>query len=225
MQPYFFPYIGYFQLIQSVDKFVFYDDVNFIKNGWINRNRILINNTAGYLTVPLRQASSNKLINQIAFVDTRTKLKKTIEQAYKKAPYFDHVMNLVTECLLFRTDLIAELAEHSVVATSKFLGLNTVFERSSILYNSSQGLEKAERLIQICNLNNATTYHNPIGGQLIYDKKDFTASNIELKFLRTQKVEYTQYGKEFIPFLSILDVLMFNSVEKVKQYLNLYELI
>ncbi len=225
MQPYFFPYIGYFQLIKSVDKFVFYDDVNFIKNGWINRNRILTNGAPSYFTIPLKGASSNKLINQIEFLDVTAKLKKTIEQVYKKAPHFVTVADLVFECLSFQTSLISELAENSVIKTSKFLGLNTVFERSSSLYNDSQGLAKTERLIKICKLSSAFTYHNPAGGQLIYDKKDFWVSNIELRFLQTQSIDYTQYGQEFVPFLSIIDVLMFNSVDKVRKFLDLYELI
>jgi len=225
MQPYCFPYIGYFQLIGSVDKFIFYDDVNFIKKGWINRNRILTNGEPAYFTIPVKGASQNKLINQIEFLDAASKLKKTIEQVYKKAPHFSAVADLVFDCLTYKTCLISELAANSVIATSRFLGLNTVFEKSSALYPASQGLEKTERLIQICKLNNATEYHNPIGGQLIYDKRDFLASNIELKFLQTQAIEYCQFGKEFVPFLSIIDVLMFNSIEKIRQYLNFYELI
>lgn len=131
MQPYFFPYIGYFQLIQAADKFVFYDDVNFIKNGWINRNRILLNSQPAYITVQLKGASSFKQINHVEFTDNREKIRKTIEQAYKKAPYFDSAWPVINECLAFKTNLISELAIHSVIQVSKYLGISTPLKKAA----------------------------------------------------------------------------------------------
>src|SRR5690554_3981859 len=146
MQPYFFPYIGYFQLIKAVDKFIFYDDVNFIKNGWINRNRILVNKNANYLTVHLRDASPFKLINEIGLIDNRPKLSKTIAMAYKKAPYFDAVFPVIEACMNYDTDNISELAIKSILEVSKYLDLNTEFERSSIHYSQSKSKGRTERI-------------------------------------------------------------------------------
>ena len=150
MQPYFFPYIGYFQLIRAVDKFVFYDDVNFIKNGWINRNRILLTGQVAYITVQLKNASSFKQINCVEFNDNREKLKKTIEQEYKKAPYFNFAWPIIKDCLDLKTNLICELAIHSVVQVAKYLKINTLFETSSTHYAETKNLGRKERIKEIC---------------------------------------------------------------------------
>jgi WbqC-like protein family. len=225
MQPYFFPYIGYFQLIRAVDKFVFYDDVNFIKNGWINRNRILLNNQAIYITVQLKGASSFKQINFVEFTDNREKLKKTIEQAYKKAPYFNSVWAVINDSLDFKTSLISELAIHSVVQVSKYLNLDTIFETSSIHYPETKSLKKAERLKEICRINGASGYINPIGGTELYGKEEFTTLGIDLCFINYKDIKYVQGKNEFVPSLSIIDVMMFNSPEEINRMLNQYELI
>ena len=149
MQPYFFPYIGYFQLINAVDKFVFYDDVNFIKLGWINRNRILVNGEIRYFTISLNGASQNKQINEIERIDNRAKLKKTILNAYCKAPNFNIAWPLIELCIDYNSDLISEIAANSVVQTSKYLGLTAEFEFSSKMYQKTINLTKAERLIEI----------------------------------------------------------------------------
>ncbi len=225
MQPYFFPYIGYFQLIHSVDKFVFYDDVNFIKNGWINRNRILINDHASYLTVQLADASPNKLINQVHFTDNRQKLKKSIELAYKKSPYFINVWPVVEHCMNFETNMISELAVETIKAVCKYLGINTQFELSSASYSDTKGIDKAERLVTICERNNAKHYINPSGGIELYKKEFFENRGITLNFINSNRINYIQNGSEFIPWLSIIDVLMWNDIKSVHKYLNDFTLI
>lgn len=225
MQPYFFPYLGYFQLINCVDKFVFYDDVNFIKKGWINRNRILINGKPNYITIPLKSASQFKKINSIEFLDSRKRLVKTIERAYAKAPYFDMFWPYIFDTLNLLTLSISELAISSIMQVSKYLNINKTFEISSQRYGESQNLNKTERLIKICTENGAKEYINPIGGIELYNKSDFRQNGIELKFLKTNEIKYPQFKNEFVPFLSIIDTLMFNSVDKVNEFLNNYELI
>ena len=225
MQPYFFPYVGYFQLIRAVDKFVFYDDVNFIKNGWINRNRILLNSRAVYITVQLRDASSFKQINCVEFADNRGKLKKTIEQAYKQAPYFNSVWPVINGCLDLKTNFICELAIHSVIQVSKYLNINTLFETSSIHYAGTKKLERSERLKEICRINNASQYINPIGGVELYGKDDFAPIGVNLCFIKSKDIRYAQNKNEFVPLLSIIDVMMFNSVQDISEMLNNYELI
>ncbi len=153
MQPYLFPYIGYFQMIHSVDAFVFYDDVNYINRGWVNRNRILINGDANYFTVPLLNASQNKLINEIEINYTAKEYKnltKTIEMAYKKAPYFSVVYPLVSEIIVGQYKSLAEIAIHSIKECSQYLGLQSKFYVSSQDFSNTRGMEKAERLQSIC---------------------------------------------------------------------------
>jgi len=225
MQPYFFPYIGYFQLIQSVDKFIFYDDVNFIKNGWINRNRILLNDEPHYITVQLKEASPFEKISNIKFSDNRAKLKKTIEQAYKKALSFNSAWPIVEGCLDLATDNISRLAIYSVKETCKYLNINTVFEVSSENYNDISSLSGAERIIEICRRNSASQYINPIGGTELYDKDDFDKAGIQLNFIKTHDIKYDQNTDSFMPNLSIIDVMMFNAPQDIVTMLQDYELI
>lgn len=224
MQPYFFPYIGYFQLAKAVDKFVFYDDVNYIKNGWINRNRILLNGEPCYITVHQKGASPNKLINEIEIIDNRSKLGKTISTAYHKAPCFREVWPLIQSVLEFNTNNISELAEYSVIQVCKFLGLNTKFERSSKSYSQTAYLRKEKRLIAICGINGAQEYINPIGGVGLYDKNMFMEEGSSLSFLRTSPIAYKQFGNSFVENLSIIDVMMFNSKYEIDKMLDLYVL-
>ncbi|MDD2305482.1 MAG: WbqC family protein [Prolixibacteraceae bacterium] len=225
MQPYFFPYLGYFQLIRSVDKFIFYDDVNFIKNGWINRNQIVINNTKKYFTVQLKGASPNKLINEIEFTDNRHKLKSSIQLAYKKAPFYNDVWPIIEDCLMFKTEHIGILAIYSVKKVIEYLDIDIKLEISSENYSDTKGMDKAERLRAICKRNNASTYINPIGGQELYNKEDFKKEKIDLFFLNTKFTTYKQFNNEFISGLSILDIVMFNSKEDIYKMLDNYELI
>lgn len=225
MQPYFFPYIGYFQLIKAVDTFVFYDDVNFIKNGWINRNRILSNRQASYFTLQLKDASSFKLINEISFNDNRNKLLKSIAVSYSKSPYFKEVFELVERCFRIETDKVASIAMNSIIQVSNYLNLSTAFEVSSEKYADTKGLDRAHRLIEVCKRNNANIYINAIGGAELYDKSFFKEKEIELAFIKPKNTSYIQFKNDFVPWLSIIDVLMFNSIEEVNEMLNEYELI
>lgn len=224
MQPYFFPYIGYFSLIKVVDLFIFYDDVNYIKGGWVNRNRILINSEAKYLTLNVKNGSPNKLINEIEFDDNRQKLLKTIEQNYKKAPYFKQVWPLLETNLKLKTTSLADIAINSVRSVTNYLGMKTKFEISSVSYPETKALERSERLKQICRKTHADTYINAIGGIDLYDKNDFLKNHINLQFLKPQLLQYKQYKETFIPGLSIIDVLMFNSIEDINKMLDQYQL-
>ena len=228
MQPYFMPYIGYFQLINAVDAFVFYDDVNYINRGWVNRNRMLINSIAKHFTIPLLKASQNKLINEveIGFQSKEyLKLQKTIEIAYKKAPYFDQVIKIVKPVLNKDYNNIAEIAIESVKVCASYLGLKTEFYVSSSDFSNSNDLNRTERILYICKQLNTKTYINAIGGIELYKKEDFKQQDIELKFIKTLPIKYKQFNNEFVPWLSILDVLMFNSAEEVNEMLDEYELI
>jgi hypothetical protein len=224
MQPYLFPYIGYFQLINAVDKFIFYDDVNFIKNGWINRNKILINNESRYITIHLKNASSNKLINEIEYIDNRKKILKSIEQAYAKAPSINFILPIVNDILNYKTYKISELSIYSVKTICKYLDINTNFSISSKEYYKTKGLNKSERIIKICKLNNTTTYINAIGGKALYDKEYFYRNKITLQFIKPKNIIYSQGNNKYVSGLSIIDVLMWNNKKIVRKMLNDYEI-
>jgi len=227
MQPYFLPYIGYMQLMKAVDTFVLYDDVAFINRGWINRNKLLINGQEYLFTVPLKDASQNKRINEVHLADDpkwRSKLLKTIEQGYRKAPYYGTVMPLTEKIINFTTDSIADLIQFSLAELNQYLGLPTRLITSSSIYNNTD-LKAQERILDICRQENATGYINPIGGLELYDKPTFAEVGISLNFLKAKRVEYPQFKNEFIPWLSILDILMFNDVATVGTLLDEYELV
>ena len=228
MQPYLFPYIGYFQLIKAVDIFVFYDDVNYIKQGWINRNRILLNDKDHYLTIPCIKPSQNKLINEILYDQKSTefnKILKTLEIAYKKAPYFKEIYPIICSILNRPFISISILAQQSIMSLCEYLGMKTIFKTSSSSYPETRGIDKADRLIEICLKSSSNIYINALGGQELYEKKYFENKNVELYFIKSQPIEYKQFKNNFVPWLSMIDVLMFNSIEETKLLLDKYELV
>jgi hypothetical protein len=227
MQPYFFPYIGYFQLIAAVDKFIVFDDVNYINRGWVNRNNILIGGKAVLITMPLQEASQNKKIHDISIsFDRKTgdKLMKTILMNYKKAPYFEQVYKLLHKIFLMETGSIAEFNLTQLQIICAYLLIDTEIIPSSRLYNNND-LKGEERIIDICKKEKADEYINPIGGVELYDRKKFEASGVKLFFIKSLMVEYSQFNHPFVPWLSIIDVLMFNSIEQTRKILNEYQLV
>lgn len=229
MQPYIFAYIGYFQMIKAVDKFVFYDDVSFIKQGWVNRNRILVNGKDFLFSVPQEKISSytqikDSLISKKNYEVWKNKFLQTLEQSYKKSPHYDLVITLIVSVLNKNFSTISELAIDSAISISKYLGLITKFIISSEKYKN-QEMERAARLIDICKQEGADEYLNAIGGMELYSKEEFEEQGIKLNFIKSQPIEYKQFKNEFVPWLSIIDVLMFNSVEEINEMLDGYNLI
>lgn len=228
MQPYIFPYIGYFQLVNAVDLFVFYDDVQFIKRGWINRNKILVKGQEKLITFPCIRASPTKRIKDVE-IDLGNrgfqKLHKTISESYQKAPFFEDVFPIVQKIFDSECTNIGELASESVILCANYLELKTKFSFSSHKYADSKKMKRADRLIHITRSEGSNRYINAIGGQELYDKEYFRANGINLSFLNPKIDEYVQYGGDFVPGLSIIDVLMFNSKSRVKEMLSNYNLI
>lgn len=227
MQPYFFPYIGYFQLIKAVDLFVFYNDVNFIKRGWIHRNRILLNQKDLLFTIPCAEVSQNKRI-----CDTRTafdgaskkKLMSSIMHSYKRAPHFEAVYTCIESVIERDFEFVDELAMESVRVFCDFLSIPARLMASKDQY-ANEGLKKADRLIDICRQENAMNYINAIGGQEIYTKDYFAEYGVALQFLSPRQVSYKQFDHQFVPWLSMIDVLMFNTTEETHRLLDEYDLI
>ncbi|CAB3713485.1 WbqC family protein [Paraburkholderia rhynchosiae] len=221
MQPYLFPYIGYFQLAAAADKFVFYDDVNFIKNGWINRNRVLLGDEVRYLTVPLSGASPLLKINEVRIEPHERWLRKLLESirhAYAKAPQYPAVSALIERILTTPFETIAALASQTVVEICKYLGVGPEFVPSSAKYCNAE-LKGIDRVLDICEIEQATTYINLPGGRALYDNHAFSARGIELAFIEPNLRPYAQFNHDFRPALSILDVLMFNSAQRVRDML------
>jgi hypothetical protein len=229
MQPYCLPYIGYFQLVNAVDKFIFYDDVNFIKQGWINRNRILNNGGALLFSIPVEKVSSFRKINETkinttAFGTWSQKFLKTVGQTYRKAPYYPVIHPLISNLLSGRYESISELAVRSVEEVMEYVGIRTEVVRTSVRYGNAH-LKGQERVIDICRKEEASVYINPIGGVDLYEKEAFRGYGVELFYLRTNPITYPQFGSQFVPWLSIIDVLMFNSPASIGEMLNAYSLI
>jgi dipeptide/tripeptide permease len=224
MQPYFFPYIGYFQLINAVDKFVIYDDVNFIKGGWINRNRILFNGEPLLINIQMQGASSFKKINEIKTGKNKEKILSTITHSYRKAPFYDEVYPLVFDIINYNEDNLALYISNSIKDISKYLFIETDFILSSEIKKDND-LKAQEKILSICKLLCASKYYNAFGGQELYNKDEFAANNIDLKFIKSKLTAYKQFNNEFIQCLSIIDVMMFNSKAEIKEMLNQYEFV
>jgi hypothetical protein len=229
MQPYIFPYVGYFCLAEAADIFVFYDDVNYIPRGWVNRNRILLNGAPYKFAVPLSNGSQNELIRDVtthSLADFRQKFLKQLHHAYGKAPYYERGCNYVDAVLTSGTASIADLAIRSIEEFYRLIGTSKRFLRSSEAFEGTRGLPKAERLIEITRALNATNYVNAIGGTSLYDKAYFAARGVNLSFLMATLKEYRQVGsQEFVPALSIIDIIMNNPVEAIMPHLRSYELV
>lgn len=227
MQPYLFPYIGYFQLINAVDKFVLFDDVNYINKGWINRNRILLNKQEYIFTIPLEKASQNKLINEINIAKDITwkgKLLKTIETAYIKAPMFQMAFPIIDEVICYNEQNLSAYIYHSIKKLCENFRINTQIIESSGQYNTSK-LKGQDKILEICSQEKATQYINPIGGTNIYQCELFRQKQLKLLFIKSNPIVYSQFGNNFIPWLSIIDVLMFVDKETIKKTLNNYILL
>lgn len=222
MQPYLFPHIGYWQLIDAVDTFIIYDDVNFISRGYINRNYILVNNQPQRFTLELIKASQNKLINEINIGNNRHKILKTLEMAYKKAYNFYAIFPIIYDILNKKERNLAKLIAFSIRKLSAYLDLDTSFICSSNI-EKNISLKGQDKIINICKKFNAKVYINPAGGTTLYDKRKFAKENIRLEFLQPKTVQYKQFNNKFVPNLSIVDVLMFNTKEDVKKILKRYE--
>jgi len=217
MQPYFFPYVGYFQLMAAVDVFVVYDNIQYTKQGWINRNRILRDGEATLLSLPLKKASDYLDVREreLAASFRRDKMLNQIRGSYRQAPYFDATFPLIETVVRYDENNLFRFLHHSIVKVCEYLGLTTVMRVSSQVA-IDHGLRGQDKVIAVCRALGAAIYVNTIGGLELYSREAFRAEGIQLKFIRSLPFEYPQFGGAFVPSLSIIDVLMFNPVEAVR---------
>lgn len=227
MQPYFVPYIGYWQLMNVVDKYVIYDDVNFIKGGWINRNRILVNGKVQYFNIPMLGASPNKLIKDIGVNNDDRIIEKNlriIQAAYKKAPYYSNIYPMIEKILRCGEDNLVGYIKYSFGILCDYMDIHTEMLLSSDLPKDNS-LHGQDKVLEICRILGATEYYNAIGGQDLYSFQSFEEKKIHLKFLKTGNIQYEQPVLDFQRDLSIIDVMMHNSKNEIKEFLNDYTIV
>lgn len=250
MQPYFFPYIGYYQAVSAADKYVLYSDFAYIKSGWINRNRLLVvNGLPVYFTLPVKNASSYRKIRDIELADRKAwqrKMLDSVQLNYKRTPFFNEIYPLFERIVTADTHLLADLVVRSVVDVSRYLDIRTEmltdasryaeledrlgkatgnYAKDFPLIRIASSDKKLIRVLEICRIEGADVYINAIGGQALYRKEDFARNNIQLLFLRTDPIVYKQTGETFHANLSIIDVLMNCGKEGTKKLLQNYTLV
>jgi len=226
MQPYLFPYIGYFQLIRESDVFVLHDDIQYVKNGWVNRNRILVNCAPSMITFPVRSESHRLSINERRYdleAKTMSRILRRIEAAYRKAPHFDSVFPLVEHIMRFDEPNVAAFNMNSLQRIADQLAITTPFVISSAL-EIDHSLRGQRRVISLCEALSATQYINLIGGVELYRGDDFASHQITLSFLEARPTAYPQFACEFVPYLSIIDVMMFNDRDRIVELLGDFQL-
>ena len=226
MQPYFLPYIGYWQLLAAVDRFVVYDNIQYAKKGWINRNRFLRNGADAFFTVPLKKGSDFLNVADRAIADDfdPKTLLNPLAAAYRKAPCFDAVFPMIEAIVTAAPRNLFEYLHHSLVVTANYLEIRTPIVVSSTVA-IDHGLKAERKVLALCQALGATRYVNAIGGRELYSTSAFAEQGIELKFIQSRPITYRQYDNPFVPGLSIVDVLMFNSRDAVRDMLGEYDLV
>jgi hypothetical protein len=225
MQTYFLPYIGYWQLLGAVDQFVVYDNIQYTKKGWINRNRFLQNGKDVLFTVPLQKDSDylDVVKRSVAESYDRQKLLNQLEASYRKAPFFAEAFPVISSIVKVGDRNLFDYIYQSIRGITGFLDIKT-----PLIVSSSIGIDHSlrgeDKVLAICRAMGATHYINASGGQELYSKAAFAAQGVQLEFIKTKPICYRQYGDEFVANLSIIDVMMFNSKESVWAMLREYDL-
>jgi len=219
-QPYFMPYLPYWQLIDCADLFLVGDDFSYRKSSWIPRNRILVNGRVQFFRIELRHQSSNTLIRDMEIVppDLSVKL-RTLEMAYHKAPCFAEGYALCERVLRFPSGNLCEFLTASIKEVCKYMYIDTPIGFTSDVPGNSEFRNK-ERIYHLCKYYGADTYVNATGGQALYDYDGFRSHGLRLAFLRTEIPAYKQLSDRFVPGLSVMDAVMFLSREQLRDMLD-----
>lgn len=227
MQPYFLPYIGYFQLIAAVDVFIVYDNIKYTKKGWINRNRMLRDGEVVTFSLPLKKASDSLDVREreLSADFDPGKLLNQFHSAYRRAPHFDRTWPLIEEILRHEDRNLFGFLHHSILCVCRHLGITTEIRISSEV-RIDHGLKNEAKVLALCGAAGADLYVNPIGGMELYAKDRFLAEGVDLKFLKSKEFEYSQFENSFVPWLSILDLMMFQEPDSLHDVIATgYELI
>lgn len=209
IQPYFMPYLGYFQLLSAVDEVVLLDNVQYISGGWINRNRLSSHQgKIEWMTVPLAAGSNRALIldrNVSTSLDTE-KMISRITSLYSSRPYVERAVEMLSLSLVSERRNLADFLDANLKSTCNFLGIQTPIFRASELVEK-QSTKGTQRLIEICQIRKAKRYLNPIGGKQLYKPEDFSAKEIKLQFLNSKPPRYDQGYSPHNESLSIIDLV------------------
>ncbi len=226
MQPYFMPYIGYFQLLNAVDKYIVYDNIKYTKKGWINRNRILKNGEDSYISLPLEKGSDSLDIvkRSISQSFDRKKLLNQIKESYRRSPYFNTVYPVIQEIINYDCQNLFHYLFNQLEILKEYMEIDTEIIVSSDI-NINHNLKSEDKVLALCKASQADVYINAIGGIELYSHEVFQQNGLELFFIKTNDIRYEQFANEFVPWLSVIDVLMFNSPEAINSMLSNYELI
>jgi hypothetical protein len=228
MQPYFFPYIGYFQLMAACDVFAVFDEAQYIDRGWVNRNRILIDHSPQWITMPVTAASHELPILQREYLlrdRMAARLPLRISGAYRPAPFYARTIKLVEEILAFQDANVAAFNINLLRTIARFLGIETPIIRTSEMEKDSSLVGGERRVLDICSRLGAKTYINPIGGRELYSGETFAGRGIDLRFHSCEAPSYPQFGNTPVASLSIIDVLMFNDLPEVRRMLRAYRML
>ncbi len=225
MQPYFFPYVGYYSLIKKTDEFIIFDTVQFIRHGWIERNRILKPNEGWqYIQVPLVKNKREVLINELEIRNSepwRDKLKAQLHHYKKRAPYYSDCMDVIDSCIALQTDSIVELNEKILKVTCQYFDIkfeSQIFSKMDLVINEVK--EADEWALNISKAMGAKEYINPPGGKDFFNKEKYLQNDIELTFLGNNIQQYKQRRETFEPGLSIIDLMMFNDVTSINELID-----
>jgi hypothetical protein len=228
MQPYFLPYIGYWQLLHSVDEFVVYDNIEFTKKGWFNRNRILDRDRDRLFTIPVKKDSDFLTVGErFRSDDSQAEIARTlriIQNTYRKAPQYAAAYPVIEACFLGQDTNLFRYIYNSIQLICDYLNVDTKITISSTV-PIDHTLKAEEKVLALCKATGADVYINAISGIELYDKAAFTSSGTDLKFIKSKDSTYEQFGKPFVPWLSIIDILMFNDKQGIAQMLKAYELL
>jgi hypothetical protein len=219
MQPYFLPYIGYFQLIAAADVFVIYDNIQYTKKGWINRNRLMLNGSGAMFSIPIKQGSDSLTVveRQVADRFSRIDLIRQLRAAYQRAPHFASAFPVIEEIIRYDSSNLFDYVAHSVGEICGLLAITTPTVKSSSI-PIDHGLKAQDKVVALCEALRAAEYVNPSGGSDLYSMEHFASHRIDLKFIRSRPIEYPQFGNPFVPSLSIVDVVMFNPLSQVREW-------
>ena len=229
MQPYFFPYLGYFQLINYVDKMIIYDDIKFTKKGWINRNKLKSIDGIFNISIPLKKGSSNLSINERYISDQwpnhKKKIINKITNSYKNCKYFDCTIQLIKDVLDYDEQRLDKFLFNSIKSASSFLNINTKIIKSSEIELNSKFYKGPDRVIEIIKLSKADRYVNPINGKHLYKKNLFKKKGITLNFLETNyHNEIDNKIKKNFTHLSIIDIMMNASLNDLNKELKKFKI-
>jgi hypothetical protein len=223
MQPYFFPYLGYYHLVGSVDHFVFLDDVTYIKGGYINRNTILRDGQPHRFTLPVCAVSSYRAINEHQFSGDFHKFLATLRQAYARAPHFGAAYELIERVTLDPDLNVARKCAHSIIEVFRYLGMEP--EVSCASEYGISGIHGQDRIVKICHDLGAASYFNAAGGRELYSPARFAREGLELRFIESEFPTYPQCSRgEFVPRLSMIDILMHCPRQHIRSMLRTYSL-